>query len=161
MPAEHRQVAALEEHLGKRKSEGALAHVEGKARAAALVALARGYAAAVEESARVRAEEQLTPQALSQMVEGVALVRPATAIAARALLSLAALAPEARAFRWPLRLCAGGGADGLRAALAGTTPEATLLLVEPGQEPLVAACRSGAPCHRRGRVRARRVRPRR
>ena len=140
MPGEHPQVAPLEEHLGKRKPEGAIAHVEGKARAAALVGLARGYAAAVEESARIRAEEQLTPQALSQMVEAVALLSPATAIAARALLSLAALAPEAQAFRWPLRLCAGGGADAVRAALAGTAPEATLLLVEPGLEPLAAAC---------------------
>jgi hypothetical protein len=140
MPGDEPQVAPLEEHLGKRKPEGAIAHVEGKARAAALASLARGYAAAVEESARIRAEEQLTPQALSRMVEAVALLAPGTALAAQALLSIAAHAPEAQGFRWPLRLCAGGGADGLRAALAGTTPGATLLLVEPELEPLAAAC---------------------
>ena len=140
MSSEVPQVAALEEHLGKRKPEGAAAHAEGQARAGVLAELARGYASAVEEAARIRSEEQFTLTALERLVDRVALVDPVTAIAAEALISVATLLePQGAGPRGRLRV-AGEGADGLRAALAGTEQGGTLLVARPGERARVTAC---------------------
>lgn len=137
-PVQPAQLARLEEHLGKRKPDGASALAEGRGRARAFVALARAWGERLDAAAGVRAEEQLTASALAQTLDAVAVVGPVLGAAAGALLSAAGLAaPAGRAAAVParlplpaLRLCTSLHPDALRAALAGTTDGSTALFTE-------------------------------
>ena len=125
-------LAPLEEHLGKRKSAGAAALAEGRARAPEFAALARAWGERLDRSAGVRAEEQLTAAALLQTLDAVALVDPVIAAAAAALAGAATAGP--RGPHPALRICSSLAADALRAALAGTAADSTARFTAASQE---------------------------
>ena len=136
--AQPAQLAALEEHLGKRKPDGAAALAEGRARAQQFAALARAWGERLDAAAGARPDEQLTSSALLQTLDAVAVVDPVLGAAADALVPAAGPAAPAgktaaTAARLPLpalRLCTSLHPDALRAALAGTEGGSTALFTE-------------------------------
>ena len=123
-------LARLEEHLGKRKPEGAAALLEGRSRAQAFAALARAFGEGLDLAAGARSEQQLTAAALAQVLDAIALVDPVIGAAAEAL---CALAPAGVRPPHPaVRVCTSLHPDAARAALAGTAADSTALFTPAG-----------------------------